>query len=250
MNKSYLLFSIFALVMYLLLVPPLAQDLQYHQFADQNTIFWIPNALNVISNFAFLFVGIIGVCALLKRPNKYCAKCVLPSYQLFFIGLILTSLGSSYYHWDPNNFTLVFDRLAIAISFMALFTALFGELVSLKLANKMLLPLELLGMAGVIYWGISEHLSYGDMRFYILTQYLPLILLPIMLIKYKWQYSHQSSCIFILLFYALAKITEVYDQPILELTGEVSGHTIKHLLSALSGYWVYWLLQHRKTIRK
>ncbi|WOH39064.1 hypothetical protein RI844_07530 [Thalassotalea fonticola] len=246
MNKKYLILGSLALVTFLLLVPPLAQDQQYHQFADQQTMLSIPNALNVVSNVAFFIVGLIGLIALLNQPNKYCDQNVLPSYQLFFIGLMLTFIGSSYYHLEPNNFTLVFDRLSIAISFMALFTALFGELVSLKLANKMLLPLELLGIAGVIYWGISEHLSYGDMRFYLLTQYLPLILLPIMLIKYKWQYSHQSSCIFILLFYALAKITEVYDQPIMELTNGLSGHTIKHLLSALSGYWVYWLLKNRK----
>ncbi|WNC73440.1 hypothetical protein RGQ13_05445 [Thalassotalea psychrophila] len=246
MNKKYLILSIFALAIYLLVVPPLAQDLQYHQFADQQTLLFIPNALNVLSNAAFFIVGLIGITALLNQPDKYCDKKVLPSYQLFFVGLMLTSLGSGYYHLEPNNFTLVFDRLAIAISFMALFTALFGELISLKLANKMLMPLVALGTLGVVYWAVSEQYMYGDMRLYLLTQYLPLALLPFMLIKYKWRYSHQYSCIFILLFYVLAKFTEVYDQPIMELTGGISGHTIKHLLAALSGYWVYWLLKNRK----
>ena len=246
MNKNYLIFGSLALVMFLLLVPPLAQDPQYHQFADQQALYFIPNALNVISNIAFLIVGLIGLTALLNNPEKYCDINVLPSYQLFFIGLMLTFIGSSYYHIEPNNFTLVFDRLAIAISFMALFTAFVGELVSGALARKILLPLVGLGASGVVYWGISEHFMHGDMRFYLLTQYLPLILLPVMLVKYKWQYSHQYSCIFIFLFYALAKFSEVYDQPILELTGVISGHTVKHLLSALAGYWVYWLLKNRK----
>lgn len=246
MNKKYLILSCLALVLFVFLVPPLAQDQLYHQFADQQTMLSIPNALNVVSNLAFFIVGLLGLAALLNQPDKYCDKSVLPSYQLFFIGLMLTFLGSSYYHLDPNNFTMVFDRLGIAISFMALFTALFGELISLRLARKMLLPLEVLGILGVIYWGISEHYMHGDLRFYILTQYLPLALLPIMLIKYKWQYSHQYSCVFILLFYVLAKLTEVYDQPIMELTDVISGHTIKHLLAALSGYWVYWLLKNRQ----
>ncbi|MBT3812899.1 MAG: hypothetical protein HOE45_04700 [Gammaproteobacteria bacterium] len=40
--------------------------------------------------------------------------------------LILVAAGSSYYHWNPNNQTLVWDRLPMTICFMSLFVALLG----------------------------------------------------------------------------------------------------------------------------
>ena len=44
----------------LMLLPPLLQDQGYHQFADQRTLFGIPNFWNVVSNIPFLAVGAIG----------------------------------------------------------------------------------------------------------------------------------------------------------------------------------------------
>ena len=45
----------------LLLVPPIPQDQSYYQFADQRTIFGIPNFGNVVSNPPFLAVGAAGL---------------------------------------------------------------------------------------------------------------------------------------------------------------------------------------------
>ena len=44
----------------LLLLPSIKQDQSYHQFADQRTIFGIPNFWNVVSNLPFLAVGAVG----------------------------------------------------------------------------------------------------------------------------------------------------------------------------------------------
>ena len=77
----------------LLLVPPIPQDQSYHQFADQRTIFGIPNFWNVVSNFPFLAVGVAG----LRRFRGDVATVV------FFLGVFLTGIGSSYYHWNPQQ---------------------------------------------------------------------------------------------------------------------------------------------------
>jgi hypothetical protein len=48
-------------------------------------------------------------------------------------------------------------------------------------------------------------------------------------------------------WYALAKVFEAFDLQVFMLThGEVSGHTIKHVLCGLSIYWLVLMLQKRK----
>src|SRR6202030_1202754 len=54
----------------LVLLPPIPQDQSYHQFADQRTIFGIPNFWNVVSNLPFLAAGAAGVGGCLVRPGK------------------------------------------------------------------------------------------------------------------------------------------------------------------------------------
>lgn len=41
-------------------------------------------------------------------------------YRIFFVGVLLTGLGSAYYHWRRDNATLFWDRLPMTIGFMAL----------------------------------------------------------------------------------------------------------------------------------
>jgi hypothetical protein len=43
------------------LLPPIAQDPAYHRLADSRPWLGIPNALNVVSNAAFLLVGALGL---------------------------------------------------------------------------------------------------------------------------------------------------------------------------------------------
>ena len=40
---------------------------------------------------------------------------------IYFSGVALVALGSAYYHEDPENETLFWDRLPMTIAFMALF---------------------------------------------------------------------------------------------------------------------------------
>ena len=45
----------------LLLLPPISQDQGYHHFADQRTLFGVPNFWNVVSNLPFMAVGSVGL---------------------------------------------------------------------------------------------------------------------------------------------------------------------------------------------
>src|SRR5579863_735490 len=79
----------------------------YHYFADRRKIWEIPNFWNVLSNLPFLVVGVMGLIAVWK------ARVAVPTawmYGVLFIGVLLTGFGSAYYHWHPDNDTLVWDR--------------------------------------------------------------------------------------------------------------------------------------------
>src|SRR6516165_11348492 len=104
----------------LMLLPPIAQDQSYHQFADQRTLIGIPNFWNVVSNFPFLLVGAMG----LLEFHRHAATIAL------FLGILLVGFGSSYYHWNPNDGTLFWDRLPMTLSFMAILAIVVEERVS------------------------------------------------------------------------------------------------------------------------
>ena len=63
-----------------ILAPRIAQDPLYHQFADQNTFLSIPNALNVLTNLLFAWIGIEGLYRLLCRNLCVLLKmCIQPT---------------------------------------------------------------------------------------------------------------------------------------------------------------------------
>ena len=74
-------------------MPPIPQSQIYHGFADQRTMFGIPNFWNVVSNLPFILVGVMGLYRV--RGNL--------SASTFFLGVLLTGFGSSYYHWRPDD---------------------------------------------------------------------------------------------------------------------------------------------------
>jgi hypothetical protein len=44
-----------------ILLPPIVQNQNYHDFADQRTLFGIPHFWNVVSNIPFLGIGAAGL---------------------------------------------------------------------------------------------------------------------------------------------------------------------------------------------
>ena len=49
-----------ALLVVALLLPPMPQDPEYHNFADRRMLLDIPNFFDVISNLPFLLIGALG----------------------------------------------------------------------------------------------------------------------------------------------------------------------------------------------
>lgn len=222
----------------LLAVAPIAQDPRYHAFADARAYWGIPNFLNIVSNIPFLLVGAAALRLCLAAPEGAISR----PWVVFFLATGLVSLGSGYYHWAPDDETLAWDRLPMALAFMGLVTAVLGEHIGARFERTTLVPALLLGMASVAWWDYAD-----DLRLYIWVQTTPLLLVPLVLAIYPAQYTHRRYLLYGLGFYGLAKIAEFYDRWIFLLSAQtLSGHSLKHLLAALGIFFVYLMLRRRQ----
>jgi len=220
---------------------PVAQDPGYHYFADSRGLFDIPNFLNVLSNIPFLLVGLAGAnfCYRNKMSGYW------PAWLIFFSGVAAVSMGSGYYHWKPDNLSLLWDRLPMTLAFMGLFVALLTEYVAIRLGRALLLPVLLLGLSSVLYW-----YWFDDLRLYFWIQLIPLLTVPVVMVLYRPRYSHQWMLLGGLGCYILAKVTEIYDREIFVVTQQlVGGHPIKHLLAALGCFTVLLMLKKRVALK-
>ncbi|MDO8960439.1 MAG: hypothetical protein Q7U85_11970 [Rhodocyclaceae bacterium] len=240
-----------ALAMLALSLPPIAQPLWYHDFADQRACFGLPNCLDTASNLLFVLAGVVGLLFLRGKTGQRAFN--TPSefrlHALFFCAIILIGFASGYYHLAPDHAGLAWDRAAIVLAFMVWFAAIISERVSLR-AGLILLPLLLaLGLASVAYWYWSETAGLGDLRFYILTQLAPILLIPLLLWLYPPRYSGGRIILAVIGLYLLALLLDLSDHAVFALTGGlVSGHTAKHGVAALAALLVVHYLQRRKPI--
>ncbi len=227
------------------IVGPIAQDPGYHKFADERTILSVPNFWNVMTNIPFVIVGLMGMTLLARGRASGGLPELKPIYLLFFLGLFATGFGSMYYHYDPRNQTLLWDRLPMTIFFVAFFCAVVGEHISPRAGRVIVPPLLALGIASVLYWYATEAKGHGDLRWYALVQYLPVVLIPVILLLFESRLRPVVYIWAVLGAYAAAKIAESFDCPLFAALHIFSGHSVKHLVAALGAYVFYRAIQKR-----
>ena len=230
-------------------LPPLAQPEAYHHFMDDRTMLGIPSCLNVLSNAPFAVVGLMGLWFLRKRPvaedgGRFVEDRERWPYAVFFLGAFLTCFGSGYYHWLPNDPTLVWDCLPMTLAFMGLLSAMIAERIDVRTGLWLLWPLVAMG-AGTVWWWRWT----GNLWPYAGAQYFSIIIIGLLMALFPPRYTRSLDLICVTGFYAVAKVFEAADRPVSSLTGGiVSGHTIKHLAAALAVYWVLRMLSLRTAL--
>ncbi len=226
---------------------PVAQDPAYHQFADDQTIFDIPNFWNVVSNGLLVLVGFIGIVRSATLNDSHVYRDLRREFGIIFTAALLTGLGSAWYHLAPTTQSLIWDRLPMAI----MFTALIGLVISLfisEVSGKLLFwPLVLAGVFSVLYWFKTEQLGAGDLRFYALAQYLSALLIFLIIILFRGMQRPGKLLFASLLFYGIAKAGEHFDSMIYHYTGMISGHTLKHFAAGFALFCIYLILRRRHT---
>lgn len=227
------------------MLPPIDQPPAFHQFADDRPFLGVPNFLNVISNLPFLLISVYGFFLLsTSRP----ARAIKTIYFMLFMGIALTAFGSAYYHNNPNNQTLVWDRLPLTTIFMAATCVTIAELIDRRLALWLLFPLLITGAASAFWWAYTQQTGRGDLRLYFFVQYYPMLLIPTLLALY-YRPIHKPVLLGltgVVSWYVIAKLFEHWDIPIYQAI-KISGHTLKHFAAALST-WYFILLYKRKHV--
>ncbi len=205
------------------LLDPIAQDPAYHDFADKRALFGVPNFWNVTTNLPFLIAGLFGLAGLPKLAES----ALRTQYLVFCVAAALVALGSAWYHLAPSNPTLVWDRLPMTVAFMVLFSAIVADRVSWFAGRALLWPLVTAGIASIAWWIRTETAGQGDLRPYALVQFLPMLLVPMILLLWRENAMSTRHLWFAFGAYGAAKVAELLDY-----------HAMKHLLAALAAWWI------------
>ena len=243
--KLYLIYIILLIsILVMINISPIPQPLEYHNFADQRQILSISNFWNVISNLPFIIISYFAVTNLLNTGTLKYPAALHSSYLIFFLSIGAVGIGSAYYHLQPSNETLFWDRLPMTVGFMAFVVIIIGEYISEKVALKLLYPLILAGFISIIYWFFTELAGHGDLRPYVLIQFVPMLIIPMILLMFPARYTHIRYIWWMLAAYLIAKILETFDLHIFNVLG-FSGHSLKHIIAAIGAYIFLLALKKR-----
>lgn len=218
---------------------PFAQPQAYHDFADKRAFVGIPNFGDVVSNIAFLIAGLAGLAVCFTRELGRERS----AWIVAFGGIVLVSVGSSYYHLAPTDATLFWDRATMTVGFMGVLVAVSSEYVSARF-NAMLWPAVLVGLASVVYWRL-----FDDLRFYYWIQLGPLLSLLFIILLFRPRYSNRWLLLAGLGWYGVAKLAELGDKVVFAAAQNIiSGHTLKHLFAGLGCYFMCLALTRTKPL--
>ncbi|XP_050209789.1 uncharacterized protein LOC126660367 [Mercurialis annua] len=234
--------ALLCFIILMIVTPAIPQSQEYHDFADQRQFLGIPNALNVVSNFPFLVIGVVGfVLCYYGNYFKLSLQGELWGWTCFYVGVAAVAFGSGYYHLKPDDARLVWDRLPMTVAFTSIIAIFIIERIDERRGTISIIPLVLAGIVSIAYWRF-----FDDLRPYAVVQFVPCIAIPLMAILLPPMYTHSSFWLWAAGFYLLAKVEEAADKPIYRWTHHVvSGHTVKHLCAAMVPVFLTLMLAKR-----
>ncbi|MDF0520540.1 hypothetical protein P0R31_25170 [Bradyrhizobium yuanmingense] len=234
-REKYLAGAFFILILAALFAPGLpAAAWHIPHFIDDRTWLGVPNAGDVLSNLAFLAMGVWGSERLRARQDAPVGA------SWFFVGLILTCLGSGFYHLDPDApQRLVADRLGMAVAFAGFLGIAASERISTRAGEAVLVLTMIAGLLAA--WVARENLTP-----WVVVQFGGMALAMGLAFTRPRPGALGVPLGGVIVFYVLAKLFELGDVTVFEATGHmVSGHTLKHLAAALAAWPVIRALGYR-----
>lgn len=221
---------------------PIGQNPGYHHFADGRSMLGIPNFWNVMSNLPFLFVGIYGLLKCSRDWNSRPTGAARLIPLVLGLGVFSVSFGSAYYHLWPSNGTLIWDRLPMTLMFMALFSLVLYDFLGKKAGEIGLWLSVPFGIFSVVYWHFTEMAGHGDLRPYAFVQFFPMVAVIGLVAFFPKKVGYKGLLLTVVGLYGLAKIAEHQDHEIFQMLGFWSGHTVKHLVGAVSLFYAMKIL--------
>ena len=143
---------------------------------------------------------------------------------------------------------MVWDRIPMTIIFSSFFALILSVYFSAKTARIVWVINVAIGLLSVAYWQYTESLGYGDLRLYAIVQFLPMLLLFIILILNRDTNRHLLTPLLnVLIWYMIAKLFEHFDLQIHEMTQFISGHPLKHIAASMATYYMLVFLVSKKS---
>jgi hypothetical protein len=227
--ETVLLAAVVALFLFALLGPAVSQPGDYHHFADRRVLWQLPMAMDVLSNLPFALAALLGGAALWQARHAV-GNVERAMASLFFAGLLLAAAGSAWYHLAPDEAGLAIDRCAMAVAFAGLLGLAAAGRVSERAGAWLGLSVLLLGPVAA-----RTALSTGNVLPWAVLQFGGMVLLVLLALRAPRTDSLPVGVVAVLLAYGLAKLLELNDQAVFEISGQlVSGHTLKHAVAALA----------------
>lgn len=206
-----------------------------HPFVDARAFQGIPNALDVLSNLAFLAVG----WWVWRRARTVAWPA---AWRALAASMVLTAAGSAIYHWTPNPFGLLLDRLGMSATFAVVMAIAVAE----RWARTWALPAGMgvlaAGVASAaLDWSQAQVLPWAMLQFggllclCVAAAVRPVVVGPVV----RWG--------MLIALYALAKVFELADAAVFDITqGVIAGHALKHLAAAAA----VWLALRGTVLRQ
>lgn len=206
-----------------------AIDIDPYAFACDETLFSVPHFFNVVTNLSFLLVGVWGLLHLARAGRLTDRRFV--NWVGLWTSVVVLTFGSGAYHWYLTPATLAFDRFCITsiIAFLGaeIIAAVFGWGPSRRLS----LLFVVLSAGTVVAWLLgTTSWFYGVLQ---AAGGLGAVGVTVWAFR-RGRIGREvlQPVLLFAAFYGVAKIFEVLDAPICDLTGGIGGHPVKHLLSA------------------
>ncbi|MCW5653984.1 hypothetical protein [Hydrogenophaga sp.] len=200
-----------------------------HPFVDARSFLGLPNAMDVLSNLPLAAAGVLGLWVLGRR---HVAVDTWQALLVFFGGLVLTALGSAWYHLQPDPLGLVIDRAGMAVTFAGALSLAVAERASPSLASQALCLALLTALASAVL-----PFSHGHVLPWVVVQFGGMVLIGWAALQPPVAGALGVRLGWVLALYALAKLLEMADEGVFQFTGGlVSGHTLKHLCAAAAAW--------------
>lgn len=220
------------------------QPQSYHQFGDTRTLLGIPNAFDVLSNLTILAPGLLGLTLMYQRGNsdyRHHHQFEPVILSTLFAGMVITAFGSMWFHLEPSDATLVWDRLAMTIIMTGYCSLIVSDRFSPSVAQRMHFPLLIFGLITVLFWYFN-----GDLRPYFLFKFQAPILVVILLLWGEESYDRAGDYLVSMFFLLVASILEIGDIFVYETLGLIGGHALKHISAGIGFYWIMRMIGRRQ----
>ncbi|KAK7831216.1 hypothetical protein CFP56_027569 [Quercus suber] len=202
----------------------------------------VPNTLNVITNFPFLVVGVLGFVLCLQRNFfNIILRGELWGWALFYAGTAGVAFGSAYYHLKPDDNRVMWDTFPMMIAYSSLFSSFIVERMGEKIGLS-----SLFALISFAFLSTAYGIKYNDLRLCMAFQLIPSVAIPGMMYVFRPKYTHSRYWLFAAGIHVLAKFEGVADRKIYRVNRYIiSGHSLEHLCLAMVPVLLSIMLMYR-----